>query len=64
VLGAMRDGKNESEIITMLIEHTSPELLRASRDPRAMERYEIATNYPMTVQGYMRYWKKKHPERL
>lgn len=64
VLGAMRDGKDEAEITAMLIEHTQPELLRAARDPHAIERYEIATNYPMTVQGYMRYWRKKHPERL
>jgi len=64
VLAAMRDGKNEAEIISMLIEHTKPELLRAAHDPHAIERYEIATNYPMTVQGYMRYWRKKHPERL
>jgi glyoxylase-like metal-dependent hydrolase (beta-lactamase superfamily II) len=64
VLGAMRDGKDEAEILSMLIEHTKPELLRAANDPHAIERYEIATNYPMTVQGYMRYWRKKHPERL
>ena len=64
VLAAMRDGKNEAEIIEMLIEQTRPALLQAAQDPRALERYEIATNYPMTVQGYMRYWKKKHRERL
>jgi hypothetical protein len=64
VLAAMRDGKSEAEIITMLIEHTKPELLQTANDPHAFERYEIATNYPMTVQGYMRYWRKKHPERL
>jgi glyoxylase-like metal-dependent hydrolase (beta-lactamase superfamily II) len=64
VLGAMRDGKDEAEITALLIEHTKPELLRAAHNPHAIERYEIATNYPMTVQGYMRYWRKKHPERL
>jgi len=65
VLGAMRDGKSEPEITTMLIEHTEPELLQAAGgDRRALDRYEIATNYQMTVQGYMRYWRKKHPERL
>ncbi len=64
VLGAMRDGKEESEILSMLIAHTEPELLRVTRDEHALKRYEIATNYAMTVQGYMRYWKKKHPERL
>ena len=64
VLAAMRDGKDEAQILAALIEHTEPELLRVSNDPRAVQRYEIATNYPMTVQGYMRYWRKKHPERL
>jgi len=65
VLAAMREGKQEAEIIDLLIEKTRPELLRAAGgDARALDRYEIATNYPMTVQGYMRYWRKKHPERL
>lgn len=64
VLGAMRDGRDEAEIIRMLIEHTQPELERAAGNPKAIQRYEIASNYAMTVQGYMRYWRKKHPERL
>ncbi len=64
VLGAMRDGKNEAEILAMLKKQTEPELQRVTRDPNALARYDIATNYPMTVQGYMRYWQKKHPERL
>jgi len=64
VLAAMRDGKGEAEIIKMLIEQTQPELVRVAGDEHVTVRYEIATNYPMTVQGYMRYWKKKHPERL
>src|SRR5579883_829358 len=64
VLAAMRQGKDEEQIIEMLIEHTKPELLRIAGDPHVVDRYEIATNYAMTVQGYMRYWKKKHPERL
>jgi glyoxylase-like metal-dependent hydrolase (beta-lactamase superfamily II) len=64
VLKAMRNGKSEAEIIEMLIAHTQPELQRVARDERALARYEIATNYPMTVQGYMRYWSKKKPERL
>ncbi len=64
VLKAMRNGKSEDEIIEMLIAHTEPELRRVARDEHALVRYEIATNYAMTVQGYMRYWKKTHPERL
>jgi glyoxylase-like metal-dependent hydrolase (beta-lactamase superfamily II) len=64
VLAAMRDGKDEAEIIKMLIAQTQPELEGVANSPGAIQRYEIATNYPMTVQGYMRYWRKKHPERL
>ena len=64
VLEAMRSGKDEQEILALLITQTEPELQRATYDPNAVKRYEIATNYAMTVQGYMRYWRKKHPERL
>lgn len=64
VLAEMRKGKDEAEIIALLIERTQPELQRVAKDAHAIQRYEIATNYPMTVQGYMRYWRKKHPERL
>ncbi|EFH86459.1 MBL fold metallo-hydrolase [Ktedonobacter racemifer] len=64
VLRAMRENKSEAEIIELFIAETRPELQRLSNDPRTLERYEIASNYPMTVQGYMRYWRKHHPERL
>jgi glyoxylase-like metal-dependent hydrolase (beta-lactamase superfamily II) len=59
VLGAMRQGKNEAEIIDLLVAQMDPQLQRATTDPRSLRRYEIATNYAMTVQGYMRYWKLK-----
>ncbi len=64
VLEAMHNGKEEQEILALLIAQTEPELQRVTDDPNALKRYEIATNYAMTVQGYMRYWRKKHPERL
>ena len=64
VLVQMREGKNEEDILVALIMHTEPELLNISHDEHAVQRYEIAANYPMSVQGYMRYWRKKHPERL
>ncbi len=63
VLAAMREGKDEAEVIRLLIEQTEPELERVAQDPHALVRYEIATNYPMTVQGYMRYWKLKSQNR-
>ncbi len=64
VLRAMNEGKSEEEIIALLIKQANPELERVSRTFHQVVRYDIATNYPMTVQGYMRYWKKKHPEKL
>lgn len=64
VLQAMNQGKTEEEIIGLLIKQANPELERVTRGFRDVVRYDIATNYPMTVQGYMRYWSKKHPERL
>jgi glyoxylase-like metal-dependent hydrolase (beta-lactamase superfamily II) len=63
VLAAMRDGKKEAEILKMLIEQTQPELVQAAGDEHVIVRYEIASNYPMTVQGYMRYWKLKSQKR-
>jgi len=64
VLHAMQTGKTEPEIIEMLTTRTEPELRRAARDEKTLLRYDLATNYTMTVQGYMRYWRKKHPDRL
>lgn len=64
ILSAMRDGKNEVEIIQVLRQSTEPEVLRKTDDANALKRYDLASNYEMTVQGYMRYWKKHHSERL
>ncbi len=64
VLESMRRGNDEEGVLAQLIANTEYELARSSSDPNVVKRYEIATNYAMTVQGYMRYWQKKHPERL
>lgn len=56
VLQAMNEGKTEEEITTLLINQATPELSRASRTSHDAVRYEIASNFPMTVQGYLRYW--------
>lgn len=64
VLRAMNEGKTEDEIISLLIKRANPELERATRTFHDVVRYDISSNYPMTVQGYMRYWSKKHPEQL
>lgn len=64
VLQAMNAGKSAEQITAELIAQTSPELSRASRTQHDAQRYEIASNYPMTVQGYLRYWRTHHPHRL
>jgi glyoxylase-like metal-dependent hydrolase (beta-lactamase superfamily II) len=64
VLGAMRDGKGEDEITEMLIQHANADLLRVAGDERSLKRYDLSASYQMSVQGYMRYWRKKHPELL
>ena len=64
VLGAMRDGKGESEIAEMLEKHANADLLRVAGNDRSLKRYDLSASYQMSVQGYMRYWRKKHPELL
>lgn len=64
VLRTMNEGKSEEEIIGSLIKQSNPELERITRTFHDVVRYDIATNYPMTVQGYIRYWRTKHPEQL
>jgi glyoxylase-like metal-dependent hydrolase (beta-lactamase superfamily II) len=64
VLNAMRERKSEEEIIRLLAAKTEPEVLRITGNPNILKRFELTTSYSMTVQGYMRYWRKKHPELL
>lgn len=64
VLNAMREGKSEEEIIQVLAKKTEPEVLRITGDSNVLKRLDLIASYAMTVQGYMRYWRKKHPERL
>jgi glyoxylase-like metal-dependent hydrolase (beta-lactamase superfamily II) len=64
VLGAMRDGKSEDEITEMLATHANTDILRITGNERFLKRYDLTASYQMSVQGYMRYWRKKHPELL
>ena len=64
VLGAMRDGKSEDEIAEMLANHANTDLVRAAGNERFIRRYDLTADYQACVQGYMRYWRKKHPELL
>lgn len=64
VLSAMRDGKEEQEIIRMLTQQGNKELQSRGGNEHDLRRYDLAANHAMCVQGLMRYWRKKHPERL
>ncbi|HJT55917.1 MAG TPA: MBL fold metallo-hydrolase [Ktedonobacteraceae bacterium] len=64
VLKGMQEGREETEIAEDLLARVQPELLQAAMDANLLERKDITTNYLMVVRGYMRYWRKKHPEYL
>lgn len=66
VLSGMRAGKDTNALVADLVAATEPALrqLRQGRDDDLARRYELATNYRMTVEGYERYYRTKHPERL
>ena len=66
----MREGKSDQQLADDLAAASDPEIVhaaeapKASHDPQASRRYELATNYLMSAQGYMRYYSKVHPEAL
>jgi glyoxylase-like metal-dependent hydrolase (beta-lactamase superfamily II) len=70
VLAGMRAGKDTAALVADIQAASEPEIRRLLGDqpePEAREmlrRYELATNYQMTVQGYERYYRKQHAERL
>lgn len=70
VLAGMRAGKDTHALVKDIQAVSEPEvrqLLHGQTEREAAEtsrRYESATNYQMTVQGYERYYRKYHPERL
>lgn len=64
VLAGMRAGKGTHALVEDLKAVSEPEVLQLCQDEAALRRYELATNYQMTVQGYERYYRKGHPERL
>lgn len=66
VLAGMRVGKVTEAIVSDLSAVSEAELQRQmhSPDDGLSRRYELATNYRMTVEGYERYYRKQHPELL
>ena len=65
VLRAMRENKSNDEIAAILQAQTEPELQRKAKgDEQVLKLYDITSSYQMTTMGYVRYWRKHHPERL
>ncbi|HEX6541316.1 MAG TPA: MBL fold metallo-hydrolase [Ktedonobacterales bacterium] len=67
-LAGLRAGKDDAAIATDFARAADPLIAgyaQRSADPAtAIQRYELATNYLMSAQGYMRYYRKHHPELL
>jgi glyoxylase-like metal-dependent hydrolase (beta-lactamase superfamily II) len=62
-LAALRAGKDAGDIATALADS---DLMRLAElhDAGAARRYELAANYLMSAQGYVRYFQTQHPEML
>jgi glyoxylase-like metal-dependent hydrolase (beta-lactamase superfamily II) len=62
----LRAGQSDAEIADEFQALERDELLSAAAgaSDEALRRYELAANYLMSAQGYMRYYRKHHPELL
>ena len=64
----IRAGKTDIELAADLAAAADPDVARAMPSgetiPHELRRYELATNYLMSAQGYVRYYRKNHPELL
>jgi glyoxylase-like metal-dependent hydrolase (beta-lactamase superfamily II) len=56
---ALRSGQDRPEIVDALRLHGDRELLRLTNDASVLEQYELAAPYGMSVDGYLRYFKKR-----
>lgn len=70
VASGMREGRSDQQLADDLAAASDPDIAHAaeaqeaSHDPQASRRYELATNYLMSAQGYRRYYTKVRPEAL
>jgi glyoxylase-like metal-dependent hydrolase (beta-lactamase superfamily II) len=66
LLPGIRAGASDDELAEILRQAADPELARVAGEdePGTLRRYELATNYMMSAQGYVRYYRKHHPELL
>lgn len=66
MLAGLRAGKSDRELAADLAQTGDPQVAHSAHIDRAtaVRRYELATNYLMSAQGYARYYRKHHPELL
>ena len=69
LLPGIRQGASDQELEGKLRDYSAADLARAASQASAdaaevAHRYEVATNYLMSAQGYVRYYRKQHPDRL
>jgi glyoxylase-like metal-dependent hydrolase (beta-lactamase superfamily II) len=65
MLAGIRDNRPDVELANMLSRTADSEIAEhAAEDDTLIHRYEMASNYLMSVQGYIRYFRKVHPELL
>lgn len=66
MLAGIREGRTDHELAADLAAHADGDVVKAAGDDgaAAIRRYELATNYLMSAQGYIRYYRKVHPELL
>ena len=57
--GAVRAGEGGGAIKRALKEHADREVQAVSSDPRAVDRYELASPSGMSVDGYLRYFRQR-----
>jgi glyoxylase-like metal-dependent hydrolase (beta-lactamase superfamily II) len=64
VVQGMRAGKTDAELARDLALASDGEIASAGPPADAVARYELATNYLMSAQGYVRYYRKARPNSL
>lgn len=70
MLQGIRAGRNDRELADDLASASDPDVARSARasaseeQEQAVARYELATNYLMSAQGYVRYYRRTRPELL
>ena len=65
MLSGIRENQSDARLAEMLAQASDADIARNDADDTTLvTRYELATNYLMSAQGYVRYYRKVHPDLL